>query len=110
MRNNAGDVVDRESSLVEDFLRRVQHRGDGLFVHFLAGHVNCCQMHIDIFSCDWAARSAAGHKQDVSVATIAANMSADDPVRAAPMPQNSGASAVAEEHTAIPISPVSDRR
>ena len=96
--------------MIEDLFGCVQHRDDRLFVHFLAGHVDRCQMHVCIFTSDGAPRSSARHEQDVGVATIAADMSADHPVGATPVPQNSSASAVAEEHTAVAIGPVRDGR
>src|SRR5215472_16177659 len=108
MWNDAGDVVDRKPRQVERLFGRVQHRDDGLFVHFLTGHMNSDQVHVHVFSCDWATRSAARHEQDVSVLSVASYVGADYAMRTAPMAQNSRATAVAEQHARIAIGPISD--
>ena len=67
-------------------------------------------MHIGIFPRDRAARTAAGHEQNIGVLAVAADVSANDAVCAAAMAQNSGASAVSKKHAGVPIGPISDRR
>src|SRR5215510_5062502 len=108
MRNDAGDVVNRKPSLVECFFGGVQHRDDGLFIHFLAGHMDRSQIHVHVFTCDWAARSAARHEQDVGVLSVASDVGADYAMRTTTMAQNSRARAVTKQHTRIAIGPVSD--
>src|SRR5215467_11845764 len=98
MRNNAGDVVDGKPGQVERLFGRVQHRDDSLFVHFLAGHVDGDQVHVHVFSRDWATRSASRHEQDVGVLSVASDVSADYAMRTAPMAQNSSATPVAKQH------------
>ena len=40
MRNDTGNIFDRETGLIERFLRGAEHGGDRLFVNLLAGHVD----------------------------------------------------------------------
>src|SRR5207249_11043837 len=101
MRNNAGNVLDGGSGLVEDFPGGVQQSVDSLFVNFLAAHVDRCQMHIDIFPRDQAARTAARHEQNLGVLAVAADVSADDTVRAATMTQNGSASAISKDRKSV---------
>src|SRR5205809_4457462 len=108
MRNDAGDVFNGKPSLLERFFRGVQHRYNSLFVHFLAGHVDGGQVHVRVFTRDWATRSAARHEQDIGVLSIASDVGADYAMTTAPMAQNSRASAVAKQHARIAIGPVSD--
>src|SRR5215468_5323563 len=108
MRNHAGDVVDGKPRQVERLFGRVQHRDDSLFVHFLAGHVDGDQVHVYVFTRDWATRSAARHEQDVGVLSVASDVGADYAMRTAPVAQNSRAAAVAEQYARIAIGPISD--
>ena len=50
MRNDAGDVVDREASLVERLFRGVDHRDDGLFVDLLARHLDGLEVVVDVLA------------------------------------------------------------
>ena len=109
MRNDAGNVVDGKSGLVEDFPGRVEHCGDSLFVNFFPGHVDRLQIQIDVFTCDRASRTAAGHKQNIGVLAVATDVSADYAVSAAAVAQNSGASAISKKNAGIAIGPVSNR-
>src|SRR6266404_2465563 len=83
VRNDASDVMDRQARLFEGLFGRAQHGGDRLFVNFLPGHVNGCEIQIDLVARDWAPRTATRHKQDVAVLAVAADVSADDTVTAA---------------------------
>ena len=67
-------------------------------------------MHIDIFPRDRAARTAAGHEQNIGVLAVAADVSADNTVRATAMAQDSSASAISKKDATVAIGPVSDRR
>jgi hypothetical protein len=67
-----------------------------------------CQMLIDIFSRNWAARTATRHEQNIGVPTVAANVCANDTMCAAAVAQNSSASAVSKKDASVPIGPVSD--
>ena len=110
MRNDAGNIIDRQPSLIERFLRSAQHGDDGLLVNFLARHVNGLQMLIRVFARDRGFATAAGHEQNIGVLTIAADVGADDAVRsAAAMPQNRRARAIAKKHARVAIGPVRDR-
>src|ERR1700750_2996023 len=108
MRNDAGDVVDGKPRQFEGLFGRVQHRDDGLFLTFLAGPVDGYQVHVHVFACDRATRSAARHEQDVGILSVASDVGADYAMRTAPMAQKSRASAITEKHARIAIGPVSD--
>src|SRR3954447_14737808 len=105
MRNDAGYVLDRKPSLVQGFFGRLQHRGDSLFVHFLAGHVDGDQIHVHVFTRDRATPSAARHEENVGVLSITSDVSSDYAMRTASMAQNGRASAVAKQHARIAIGP-----
>ena len=109
MRDDARDVVRGQTRIGQNLSRGVDHRGDGLLVNFFAGHVNRRQIHIDIVARDRAARSAAGHEQDLSELSIAADVRANDAMRAAAVTQHRRASAIAEQHASVSIGPVRDR-
>ena len=109
MRDDARDVVRSEPRIGQDFSGGVDHRGDGLLVNFFAGHVNRRQIHIDIVARDRAARAAAGHEQNLSELSIAADVGANDTMRAAAVTQHRRASAIAEQHASVSIRPVRDR-
>src|SRR5215472_9769420 len=108
MRNNAGDVFDGESRLVERLFGRVQHRDDSLFVHFLASHMDGSQVHVRIFTRDRTTRSAARHEQDVGILAIASDVGGNYSMRTSTMAQNGRARAVTEQHARIAIGPISD--
>src|SRR5207244_11273728 len=80
-----------------------------LFGHFLAGHVDRCQMHLGICRCDGAPRPTARHEQNICVPAIAADMSADYAMSAAPVAQNCRAGAVSEKNATVAIGPIGDR-
>src|SRR5262249_44936817 len=84
--------------------------GDSLLVHFLARHVDCCQMHVHIFPCDGAPRAAARHEQNVCVSPVAADVCADYAVSAASMAQDCSTGTVAKKDATVAIGPVGDRR
>src|SRR5712692_4568049 len=110
MRNDAGDVIDAETRLFERLLGCAQHGDDRLFVNFFAGHVDGCQVKIDIVSRDWAARTTARHEENVAELTVATDMGADDPVAAVPaMTKDGRTRPVAEKHAAVAICPIGDR-
>src|SRR5438445_6378789 len=109
VRNDTGDVFNGKASLVEGLFGCVQHRDDRLFVHFLAGHVDRCQMHVRIFTSDGAPRTAAGHEQNICVPAVAADMSADYTVSTASVAQNSRAGAVSKKDAGVAIGPIRDR-
>ena len=53
------------------FFDGVEHRDDGLFVNFLARHVDRLQVIVDVFARDRVARTAAGHEKDVGKISVA---------------------------------------
>ena len=80
VRDDAGDVVDRQASFFQSLFCGVDHRGDGLFVNFLARHFDCLQVIVDVVPRDRMARTAAGHPKDVGKFTVARDMRADEAV------------------------------
>src|SRR6185437_4516691 len=66
-------------------------------------------MHVRIFPCDGAPRTAARHEQNVCVLGVAADMGGNYAMSAAPVAQNRRASAVSEKNAGIAIGPIGDR-
>ena len=107
VRDDAGDVVDRQAGFIERFLRGIEHRDDGLLVNFLARHVDGLQVLMRVVPRDRLARTAARHPKDIGKFTVAPDMRADDAVCAAvAMLQDGGAGAVAEEDTGVAVGPI----
>src|SRR5438093_8639585 len=108
VRNDAGDVLDGQSSLVEGFLGRLQHCAHRLFINLFADHVDRVQVKVDIFARDRTARAAAGHEQNIGILAVTANVRANHAMSAPTMTQDSGSSAVPEKHASVPVGPIRD--
>ena len=107
--NDARNVVDGESSLVEHLLRGGQHGGNGLFVNVLAGHVDGLEIVVSILACNWSAAPAPWHEKNVGKLSVTAHVTRDYSMRAAAMLEEHCAGAISEEDTGIAIGPISYR-